>query len=127
MVALIVDDDESCRELLTLHLRSLGYSGVRAARDGAQALRIFDEIPGQPEIVLTDIFMPEADGFEFLSGLSKRRFAGELVLFSGGDEEIFELAKVIAVSNRLNLVGTCRKPVTLEDLSTVVKRIQYQE
>jgi signal transduction histidine kinase len=59
MKILIAEDDPVSRRLLQSHLQKWGYE-VAAARDGAEAWRLFEE--GAFPMVITDWMMPELDG-----------------------------------------------------------------
>jgi DNA-binding response OmpR family regulator len=61
---LVVDDDESIRELLRLHLANAGYE-VELADDAVTAGRALLRSP--PDLVLVDVDMPFMDGYEFVS------------------------------------------------------------
>jgi CheY-like chemotaxis protein len=61
---LIVDDDASIRNTLTLIFSELGYC-VRSASDGLSALALCRE--SEPEILLSDLNMPGMSGFKLLS------------------------------------------------------------
>ncbi len=63
---LVVDDDESIRELLRLHLSSAGYE-VQAAEDAIAAGYLVLRAP--PDLIITDVNMPHMDGFEFVAAL----------------------------------------------------------
>lgn len=69
-VLLIVDDDPGIRESLVRELRAAGYDAVTAAdgRSGLAAFRVH-----VPELLLTDLAMPAADGFELIASI--RRFS----------------------------------------------------
>jgi len=56
---LIVDDDQDIVKLLSLHLRSEGYS-VEVAYDGLEALDKISE--SQPDVIILDLMMPKVDG-----------------------------------------------------------------
>ena len=60
---LIVEDDADSREVLSLILRAEGFS-VLTAEDGQQALELVNDAP--PDLVITDIQMPNIDGIEFI-------------------------------------------------------------
>ena len=60
---LIIDDEPGIRKLLRLILENQGYSVVTAA-DGREGLRIFLQDP--PELVISDIIMPDMDGIEVI-------------------------------------------------------------
>jgi len=64
---LVVDDQFSARELQRSILEVAGYK-VEVARDGREALRRIGEIPDL-DLVLTDVQMPEMDGFELLEAI----------------------------------------------------------
>ena len=60
---LVVDDDENFGQIIAETLMAAGYE-VQTADDGVRGyLRYLDQ---QPEIVLTDIQMPELDGLEMI-------------------------------------------------------------
>jgi CheY-like chemotaxis protein len=63
---LIVDDDQSLRELLRLHLSSAGYE-VRTASDGIEAG--YAVLKSPPDLIITDVNMPHMDGYEFVEAL----------------------------------------------------------
>jgi len=66
MSVLVVDDSEDTTEMVR-HLLEIGGASVCAATSGAEALRLARE--KEFDVVLSDISMPEMDGFEFLSRL----------------------------------------------------------
>lgn len=66
---LLIDDDESFREVTRFHLEEEGYV-VRGAADGEVGLRSFEENP--TAVVITDLKMPKIDGMELLPRLLAR-------------------------------------------------------
>jgi two-component system chemotaxis sensor kinase CheA len=64
---LVVDDQFSARELQRSILEVAGYT-VEVACDGREALRRIAEMPDL-DLVLTDVQMPEMDGFELLEAI----------------------------------------------------------
>jgi len=83
---LIVDDDPSIRALLSDALTEIGFS-ARSAEDGSSALaEIRKEIP---DILLSDLNMPNMSGFELLSVVHRRFPSIPVIAMSGafsGDE-----------------------------------------
>ena len=63
---MVVDDSETIRKFLSFALRTLGFSVV-AARDGMDALEKLSQ--NKVDLVITDLNMPNMDGFEFLKAL----------------------------------------------------------
>jgi CheY-like chemotaxis protein len=77
---LVVDDDQSVREVFTLLLEKEGYQ-VTTANNGFDALLKMKEMI--PEVIISDLNMPEMSGFEFLS-VVRRRFPQLSVIASSG-------------------------------------------
>lgn len=77
---LMVDDDESNRELVSTVLDLCGYTS-RQAKDGIEALQVMADHP--VDVILLDIMMPDMDGYEFckkLKGLENLRHIPILML-----------------------------------------------
>ncbi|NER37109.1 MAG: response regulator [Oscillatoria sp. SIO1A7] len=74
---LIVDDDRTLRAILKRHLENQGYS-VEEVNSAIEALKLFQSDP--PDLVVSDVMMPEMDGFEFCRRL-RRDPQGKLVPF----------------------------------------------
>ena len=68
---LVVDDDEAIARGLAAELSASGYEVVTAS-DGVQGIALFEE--REPDLVLTDLAMPRADGFSVIAAV---RSAGE--------------------------------------------------
>jgi two-component system response regulator RegX3 len=66
---LVVEDEASFVEALTIGLRREGFDVV-VATDGAQALDLFDET--QPDIVLLDVMLPKISGIDVCRQLRKK-------------------------------------------------------
>jgi two-component system cell cycle response regulator DivK len=66
--ALLVEDNENNRYLLTLLLKAAGLAVV-TAEDGRSALEIARR--EQPDVILLDIQMPEMDGYEVAAHLKR--------------------------------------------------------
>ncbi|MDP2307653.1 MAG: sigma-54 dependent transcriptional regulator [Pseudomonadota bacterium] len=66
---LVIDDEPSLGELLTLVLEREGYVATRA-ESGEEGLELFDSLA--PDLVLTDLNMPGIDGIEILRQIKTR-------------------------------------------------------
>lgn len=77
---LVVEDDAQGREVVAGVLRREGHQ-VDVAADVAQARAAIDEAP--PDLVLTDVSLPDASGFTLLEELRLERPALPVVLMSG--------------------------------------------
>jgi len=66
---LIVDDEQSMCQFLSVLMRREGYE-VLTAESGAVALKLLDE--NSPDAVITDLKMPEMDGIQLLDEIKRR-------------------------------------------------------
>jgi two-component system response regulator AtoC len=66
---LIVDDDRSIRELLSMHLEERGF-GVDSAATGAEGFRMAEKSP--PSAIVLDMRLPDASGIDLIPELKKR-------------------------------------------------------
>lgn len=84
---LIVDDEETNREILKLMLED-EYKIV-LAEDGEEALGIIGQQQAEIAVVLLDLIMPKKDGFEVLEVLKKNRWMDNMaVLIISGDSSV---------------------------------------
>jgi DNA-binding NarL/FixJ family response regulator len=74
---LLVDDDVTLRTAIGRYLQNRGYA-VQAAASGVEGLALFEQDP--PDLVVSDVMMPEMDGHEFCRRLRASR-SGQLVPF----------------------------------------------
>ncbi|MCU1356943.1 MAG: Two-component response regulator PhoP [Acidimicrobiales bacterium] len=66
---LVVEDEDSFIDALTVGLAREGFR-VQVARDGAQALDLFDIV--QPDLVLLDVMLPKVSGIDVCRELRSR-------------------------------------------------------
>lgn len=66
---LVIDDDDSIRELVQMALRDEGYDVLTAQHGGAALSLLGREDPG---LILLDMRMPVMDGWEFIALLRSR-------------------------------------------------------
>lgn len=78
---LLVDDDPGVRESMAMLLAEAGYE-VRTAQHGFDALLQLRN-PPNPDVIVSDLAMPQMSGFEFLS-VVRRRFPEIPVLAISG-------------------------------------------
>ena len=82
---LVVDDDPSIRRALAAELGGAGYEVLEAV-NGEEGLRLFDA--HDPDLVLTDLAMPVADGFALVAAVRRSAQTPVIVLsVRGGDAD----------------------------------------
>ena len=85
MKVLIVDDNESTREMLRISLQRAGHQVLGEAEDGQSALKAFAEL--SPEVVLLDIIMPGISGIEVLEEMRKITPAAKIIMLTAVDQD----------------------------------------
>jgi two-component system KDP operon response regulator KdpE len=81
---LVVDDDPSIRQTLTRELALAGYDALSAA-DGLEGKALFEA--RQPDLVITDLAMPRADGHAVIAAVRRADGATPIVVLSVRGEE----------------------------------------
>jgi two-component system chemotaxis response regulator CheY len=114
---LTVDDSRTMRDMLRVTLEGHGYRVIQAA-DGLLGLEVLKE--EMPHVIVTDINMPNLDGFGFIEEVRKdRRFAGVpiLVLTTESDAALKNRARASGAT------GWITKPFEKTRLVDVVRRV----
>ena len=118
MHCLVVDDDAQVRHSLARVIQAHGLATVEAS-SGTEALAIL-ESQGEIPIVISDIYMPEMDGWEFIQEFQKIRdkltknVEIHIITSSNHPKDITRAKTFVEVKSYL------QKPVTLEALQDVV-------
>ena len=60
--------------------------------------------------------MPDMDGMDFLSELAKINYKGKIILLSGIEGDVLNIAERVVKEDGLNVVGAYKKPLKLEQL-----------
>lgn len=109
---LVVDDDESLRDLLKLHLAGAGYD-VLVAEDAIAAGYLVLRSP--PDLIICDVNMPHMDGFEFVGALRADKTIPDIpIVFLTSVEEGEQRGR------GLGAVAYIAKPVRADRLLAIV-------
>ena len=117
--ALIVDDDETSRNLARRILASLGIGDIHLANDGKEAAKKLHALPPL-DLIMCDIIMPERDGIEYISDLVKAGYTGGLILMSANGSQFMDLTKLIAKRKNLRLWATLNKPLDADEVARAI-------
>ncbi len=120
---LIADDEPWLRKrlMLTIDWQSMGVSELFEAQDGAEALKLAAQ--HEPDIIITDIEMPELSGIDLMQTLNESALFPQIILISGYNE--FEYARSAV---HYGAVDYLLKPISEDDLKrTITKCISKLE
>jgi DNA-binding response OmpR family regulator len=143
---LIIDDDTSLLDVLSLAVEDAGYRALTAT-DGSRGLAIIRS--EKPDVVICDINMPGVDGFTLCRKLRAENNLVPLIMLTSRDSEIDEtlglelgaddyiskpfstrvlLARVAALLRREALRGGAEreKPLTQGDLEVFPERLEVR-
>ena len=115
---LVIDDDATIQLVFSQFLTSLGHE-VMQANNGKEGMSILQET--RPDLVITDIMMPEMDGLEILMQLRKTHASVPVIAISGGMR-----ALPVNFLQQAKLFGAryvFEKPVPLDVLNKAVKEL----
>jgi len=100
MHILVIDDEYLVRYTLARVLRNDGYDVVTAA-DGQRGMVAFRE--SAPDIVITDIIMPEQDGIATIRQMRRERPQIKILAISGevgiGNFDVLEIARKLGADD----------------------------
>jgi two-component system chemotaxis response regulator CheY len=113
---LIIDDDPFSRETLRLVLEEEGYD-VACAEDGKRGLAIFALM--RPDLVVTDIIMPEREGLETIREIRKVDAAIPIVAVSGGGR--LKATDLLALARSFGADAALAKPLDPDELIGAVR------
>jgi len=114
---LVIDDDESVREILLEELARSGYHGIAAA-DGAKGLEMLAGAAVPPAAVLLDLRMPGLDGFEVLRRYRAKGGEAPVIALSAMDER-----EHVVRAMRLGASDYLVKPLEPEALREALDRV----
>lgn len=122
MYRIIIADDEP---LIIRGLKKMMEWGkmdtevVGEAEDGEQLLNLLDTL--EPDIIISDISMPEKTGLDVLKEINKRKLKTKVIFLSGFQE--FSYAKEAVTYGAVDYL---LKPVSVEELENAINRAKDQ-
>ena len=114
----LIDDDHLIRDAAAISLRDRGYEVITAS-DGDEGVDLVRR--ERPDLVVTDVVMPKADGFEVLPRLRAEFPEMPIIVASGGGQKRSRLYLDLAVS--FGADACLAKPFSEDELAETVERV----
>jgi DNA-binding NtrC family response regulator len=111
---LIVDDEQSYRQLLSLVFEGDGHT-IRTAMNGREALLMLQD--EQADVVISDVKMPDMDGIEMLEALRETQPDLGVILMTA-----FASVETAREAFKLGADDFIQKPFDVEELKLIVKK-----
>lgn len=115
---LIIDDDEQFNLMLKSALAIKGYD-VDTASNGREAKSLYQA--KVYDVIITDIIMPDVDGYEVILDLRRMGMGDRTIAVSGGGRTAAE--DYLVTAQHFDVAATFNKPVDLQALRAKVEEI----
>jgi len=109
---LVIDDDQEITTMLKTVLSS-DTCRVQTARSGRSGLQILSKCPF--DVVITDIVMPESDGFEVILEINRMQPRPRVIAMTGGTARLSR-EYLSYVANAMSVQQVLYKPFTIDEL-----------
>jgi DNA-binding response OmpR family regulator len=117
MKVLVIDDDAAVRATIVAILKHQGYAVV-TAEDGDRGMAVFRA--EKPDLVITDIIMPEKEGIQTIMEMRAARPDGKIIAMSGGGRS--GNIDFLKIAQQLGADDAIAKPFDPDDLRRLVAR-----
>ena len=114
---LFIDDEELMVNMTKQILERLGYQ-VETKTDPVDALELFRSNPGQFDLVITDMAMPQMDGNKLVKEILNIRPEMPIILCTGFSEKVSE-----ENARELGIRAFAMKPLVIQDFAVVVRKV----
>ncbi|NTW99643.1 MAG: sigma-54-dependent Fis family transcriptional regulator, partial [Geobacteraceae bacterium] len=111
---LVIDDDDSGRNALSMLLRSAGYE-VTSAATGMSALDLIDR--EQYQVIVSDLFLPDKSGLDILQNVHKVSPSTDFIVVTGHAS-----AQTAVRAMKEGAFDYITKPIDFEELKIVVSK-----
>lgn len=114
-IILVIDDDTMVRRMLCQALQKMSYNTVEAptGRSGIQEFQKYS-----PDIVITDIVMPDENGFETILKIRCMKPGVKIIAMSSGGAQ--GKGDFLETAQELGAHATIKKPFTVADIETAL-------
>jgi CheY-like chemotaxis protein len=112
---LVIDDEDELRSMLRQMLEHAGHE-VLEAINGAMGIEIYER--DMPELIITDIIMPEKEGVETIIALRRADPALPIIAISGGGR--LDATDFLTMAKKLGARHTLTKPFRRDQLLEAV-------
>lgn len=117
---LVADDDMPVRMIVRLMLEGAGHT-VAEAPDGRVALKMWRAAHEPFDLMITDIMMPETDGFEAIIEFRKTWPSAKIIAITGGGQSRTDT--FLRTAEKLGVCRTLQKPFDQQLLLAAVREV----
>jgi len=116
-IVMVVDDSPTVVKFVSFALRSTGFKVVTAC-DGMDALEKLSSLPEGVDLIITDLNMPNVDGYEFISTVrGNQQYANVPIIILSSEEEEKDIKLGTEVGASSYLVKPFKPAILLAEVS----------
>ncbi len=115
---LIIEDEKAVRELVGRMLESRNHTMIEAS-DGIQGLQAYQA--EKPDVVVTDIIMPNADGLEVIRKIMQWEPEAKIIAISGGGR--VEERTYLNYAKKFGARAILAKPFEPDELLSLIEKL----
>ncbi|MBW2195074.1 MAG: response regulator [Deltaproteobacteria bacterium] len=114
----VIDDNAEIRHVIELKLRTQGYKVITAA-NGKEGLNLIKS--KQPDVVITDIIMPEKEGIEVITEVRRDFPNVKIIAMSGGG--LIGPHEYLSWTKMMGVQRTFTKPFAINEILEAVNEL----
>jgi DNA-binding NtrC family response regulator len=118
---LIIDDDYDIASLVRISLEKVGHSAV-SFTNPLSALEEFKRKPFNYEVVISDIRMPDMNGYEFAKQVKLLNPNVNVILMTAFETEYKEIDSIMQF---IKIDGFLQKPFSMSKLTGMLEKISH--
>lgn len=122
VTVLVIDDSATDRKIISRLLTNTGWIETKEVTSGKDAVKVIDKL--NPDIVITDIMMPDMDGYEVARALREKGFEKPIIAASGRSD-ISERKKISAAGIDAFLLKPLNMQVLLDKIDELMANASH--
>jgi CheY-like chemotaxis protein len=115
---LVIDDDPEFQEKAQIALAAIHAHGILFADSGKRALELLEKFGDEIAVALTDLNLPDTNGFDLISQISRKYGKLRVVAVSAYGHAALDSAKLMGAS------AVLVKPICKDEWEEIVDRVR---
>lgn len=115
---LVIDDEQQFRDYMTTLLELNNFT-VHVAENGLVGEQKLNAL--KPDLIITDIVMPDKEGVEFIQGLRETDALTPVIAVTGGNR--VNAFSYLSMSKKLGANAVLAKPFTNDEILSTIKHL----
>lgn len=118
LTVMVIDDDECMLTIMGMLVKNLGVKKLHIMEHSLEAIKLIKDT--HIDVIISDVNMPECDGFELCNHLAHLGYKGVLSFATASDKLTQECLITCNELHQLNLVSVMSKPINIGKIDEVL-------